>query len=203
MRNQSGGGAPFTARGIRRKEELMAARVLDAIPLPEIARAGRQHLGEPSRFRVSCVTQRSDVNRFRHVEFNGWLVGWGEGLRDARNEPVTRTETTVYLSAGGRIILGVNVVPHTVHLILGSPPDHWAMYLGDQGSLESAAAWFATVCRAVGERSIAREAGAAALDAARTVLSRIGRAEADLNDQQHERLAILVGGRTTHARPPA
>lgn len=181
----------------------MTKLLLDAIPLNELARAGRQHLGEPSRYRIWCVTQRSDVNRFRRVEFYGWLVGWGDGLREARDRPLTRTETTVFLSTDGRVVVAVNVVPHTVHLILGSPPDHWAMYLGDQGSLEAAAAWFATVCREVGERSIAREAGAAALDAARAVLTRIGRAEADLSDQQHERLALLVAGRGTSARPPA
>lgn len=181
----------------------MAALMLDAIPLHEMARAGRRHLGEPSRFRIWCVTQRSDVNRVRRVEFDGWLVGWGEGLRDVHDRPLTRTETTVFLSTNGRVILAVNVVPHTVHLILGSPPDHWAMYLGDHGSLEAAAAWFAAVCRDVGERSIAREAGEMALDAARAVLTRIGRAEADASDQQHERLALLVAGRAPSARPPA
>lgn len=181
----------------------MAARLLDAIPLNEVARAGRQHLGEPSRFRIWCVTQHSDVNRFRRVEFDGWLVGWGEGLRDGRGQALTRTETTVFLSTDGRIIVAVNVVPHTVRLILGSAPDHWAMYLGDHGSLEGAAGWFATVCREVGERSIAHEAGEAALAAARAVLTRIGRAEAGVSDQQQERLALLVAGRARAARSPA
>lgn len=181
----------------------MAVSLLVAIPLHELARTGRQHLGDPSRCRIWCVTQHSDVNRFRRVEFDGWLVGWGDGLRDAPDRPVTRTETTLFLSTDGRLIVAVNVVPHTVHLILGSPPDHWAMYLGDHGSLESAAAWFATVCREVGERSIAREAGGAALDAARAVLTRIGRAGTDASDQQHERLALLVAGRGTAARPSA
>ena len=180
----------------------MTAWLLDAIPLNDVARAGRQHLGEPERFRIWCVTQHSAVNRFRRVEFDGWLVGWSDGLRDARAQPLTRTQTTVFLSTDGRIILVVNVVPHTVHLILGGSPDHWAMYLGDHGSLEGAAAWFATVCRDVGERSIAREAGAAALDAARAVLTRIGRAESDVSDQQYERLALLVAGRRTSTRPP-
>jgi len=76
-------------------------------------------------------------------------------------------------------------------------------HLGDHGSLDGAAAWFTAVCRDVGEQSVAHEVGEAALDAAREVLTRIGRAETDVSNQQHERLALLVGDRSTVARPPA
>jgi hypothetical protein len=76
-------------------------------------------------------------------------------------------------------------------------------HLGDHGSPEGAAAWFTAVRRDVGGQSIAHEAGEAAFDAAREVLTRTGRAETDVGNQQHERLALLVGGRSTAARPPA
>jgi len=153
----------------------MTPTLADATVLGNAASAATRHLGEAERTRIWCVTGATDLNRFRRIEFDGWLVGWGEGLSSASNGPRSRTEVTLFLTTDGRIITSVNLTPGATFQIIGSPPDCWATFLGDHGSLGGVASWLESVRAYVGDGGIDEEAGADALARAAGLLERISR----------------------------
>lgn len=149
---------------------------IDATNTP---RADLARLGEPRQYRIWSTAPRSPLNAFRRREFRGWLVGWGDGDRDAVMEEISmdelhtinaRTEVTVFLTTDGRLITTVNLVLGETRLVFESAPDHWAMYCGDHGTLEGVASWLDRVRRELAP-AISPEALAAALDQAERVVS--------------------------------
>jgi len=153
----------------------MTATLADAVGLGDAVSAATRHLGEAERTRIWCVTSGTDLNRFRRIEFDGWLVGWGEGLSGGSNGPRSRTEVTLFLTTDGRIITSVNLTPGATFQIIGSPPDCWATFLGDHGSLGGVASWLESVRAYVGDDGMDEEAGADALARAAGLVERIGR----------------------------
>lgn len=155
---------------------------MDAVPetvsWSEPGAAARRYLGEPEHFRIWCITEETELNHFRRLEFHGWLLGWGEGLSAVSSHIQSRTEVTLFLTVDGRLVTTVNVTPGAVHQILRSPPDCWAMYLGDHGSLEATETWLRSFVDEVGPEVMAVEAVAAGIERARSLLDRLTRTTA-------------------------
>lgn len=167
--------------------------MLTAPTLQDIAEATRQHLGEAEHHRLWCVMRESVANRFRRVEFRGWLIGWGEAVVALRHLE-HRTDVNIHLTVDGRIITTLNVTPGTVRPFTGSPPEDWAMYLGDHGSLEDLEGWLASLEQVVGAE-LAPRAAADALSRARACLDRIERGVARDETARRERLDLLGSSR--------
>lgn len=91
--------------------------------------AARRHLGEAEHYRMWRVTEEvsfegTPFRRFRRLEFDGWLVGWGGGISEVTN--------------------------HVKRRFLESPTASWTAYVGNHESLETAETWLQTPSRAMG-----------------------------------------------------
>jgi hypothetical protein len=164
----------------------------DGTDLSAAATGACRHLGDADHHRIWCVTQETHLNRFRRLEFLGWLVGWGEGVSGKRAHERGRTEVTLFLTVDGRIITDVNLSPGGVRLIPESPPDCWATFLGDHGSLESVEEWLGAIHKHVGKDAMAEEAGQKAIDRARGLLDRMSRTTGFEAEARRERAALLA-----------
>lgn len=148
---------------------------LDGRDLTVAAGEATRHLGDAEHYRIWCVTEESHLNRFRRLEFLGWLVGWGEGVSISRAHEHGRTEVSLFLTVDGRLITEVILVPGGVRCVPESPPDCWATFLGDHGSIESVEAWLTEVRGHVGHDAMDDEAGMRAVARARLLLDRMNR----------------------------
>jgi len=167
----------------------------DLAALGDAARAATRHLGEADHYRIWCITGETELNHFRRLEFDGWLVGWGEGLSGEDKHSRARTEVTLFLTTDGRVITSVNLTPGAVIQMLGSPPDCWATFLGDHGSLEDVESWLASVREYVGDDRMAEEASTAAVDRAHSLLDRMSRTTEREVEERHDREEFIIAAR--------
>jgi len=167
----------------------------DLVALRDAALSANRHLGEADHYRIWCVTGDTDLNQFRRLEFDGWLVGGGEGLSGGNKHARARTEVTLFLTTDGRIITSVNLTPGAVIQMLGSAPDCWATFLGDNGSLQDVESWLESVHAYVGDDGMVMEASTAAVERARGLLDRMSRTTEREVEERHDREEVLIAAR--------
>lgn len=167
----------------------------DIVALGDAALAANRHLGEADHYRIWCITGHTDLNRYRRLEFDGWLIGWGEGLSGDKAQARARTEVTLFLTTDGRIITSVNLTAGAVIQMEVSAPDCWATFLGDHGSLDHVESWLASIHGYVGDDRMAIEAGTAAAEQAHGLLDRMSGTTEREAEARHDREEVVMAAR--------
>lgn len=105
---------------------------------------------EPVTYRIWCAAPELASGSQSRLEFQGWLIGWGEGSTEEVLEELslretssvrTRTEVGLFLTAAGKVVATVNLVPGNHPLDLGRPPEMWAMFAATHENLSHASRW--------------------------------------------------------------
>ena len=167
----------------------------DIVASSDAALAANRHLGEADHYRIWCVTGHTELNRYRRLGFDGWLVGWGEGLSGGNAHARARTEVTVFLTTDGRLITSVNLTAGAVVQMEVSAPDCWATFLGDHGSLEDVECWLESVREYMGDARIATEAGTAAVEQAHGLLQRMSATMGREAEERDDRKRAVIAAR--------